>query len=137
MNSKAGMAWLFYPLIGPPNGLVTFVATTGIWSNGVGIWLYSYLVGGIQGMIVGICAGVYGVWRGNVPFWVPVVGAVFSPIALFLFNFEELLSRDPLGDPLWFTFGLLFGVHLVPAIVVWLIIRILWGPGRTWTPETI
>lgn len=132
MSSKAGMTWLLYPLIGPPIGLMTINTIQGIWPTGVGIWLVSYFLGGISAAFVGICAGAYGAWRGNVPFWVPILGAMIPVAVLFLRNFEKLQSRDSLADSPWFTLA----IHQVPAIVVWSIIRIVWGPGSTWIPQT-
>ena len=132
MNSKAGMTWLLYPLIGPPIGLIVFNTIQGNWPSGVGIWLASYIWGGFSAAFVGICAGAYGAWRGNVPLWVPAVAAVVPPVAHTLYNFEKLQQRGPLADPLWFQFAL----YLVPAIVVWFIIRVAWGPGNPWTPKT-
>jgi hypothetical protein len=134
MKSKAGKTWFLYPLMGPPIGLMVLIVTTGIWQSGafVGLMFISYLIGGIQALFVGICAKVYGAWRGNVPTWAPVVAAVVPPVALIRYDFEKLQPRGPLADPLWFQFAL----HLVPAIVVWLLIRIVWGQGNPWTPAT-
>jgi hypothetical protein len=134
MNSKAGKTWILYPLMGPPIGLMVLIVTTGVWPSGafVGEIFIFYLIGGIQALFVGICAGVYGAWRGNVPIWVPICGAMIPAVALLLLNFEKWQLSDPLADPPWFALA----IHLVPAIVVWSIIRIAWGPGRTWTPKT-
>lgn len=131
------MTWLFYPLIGPPIGsIMVILIIADIWSYSPSVFVYSYIIGGIQALFVGICAGAYGAWRGNVPICAPAIGAAIPPVVLILFNLEKIFSRDPLGDPFWFTLGLMFGIHLLPAVIVWSVIRIVWGQGSPWTTES-
>ena len=138
--------WFLYPLLGPVLGLLFFSLVLSFGGKvrlpdpkyllislaNFEFFLFAYLLGGLQALFVGICDGVYA-WRFKVvPFWLPLVAALFSFIGVFVVMGRPAASSGiqmPLGTALLNTSSLLL-THLFAAFAVWYLIRIIYRPSK-------
>jgi hypothetical protein len=142
--SRRSDYWFLYPLLGPLLGLVfiLFLMSFGgkvqipnlryfffmLMSGGVYLW--AYMLGGIQALFVGICDGLYAWKFGVVPGWLPLAAALFSFIGLFLVMGRSEPSSGiqiPLGTALINLSPLLL-THLFAAVAVWFLIKLIYRP---------
>ena len=136
--SRRSDYWFLYPIIGPLLGLVFFLFLMSFGGKfqipnfnylfmltSGGIYLWAYMLGGIQALFVGICDGLYA-WKFKVvPVWIPLVTALVSFIGL-----NVVMGRPvpiPLGTAL-INSSLLLLTHLFAAVAVWYLIKLIYRP---------
>ena len=81
---------------------------------------FSYILGGLQAAGCGLTLSVYGWFKGKPAFWVALVAGVVSFLLSYAMNFTGTLVNSQ------YMLVMMLIVHIVPALLCWLIVRTYW-----------